>query len=149
MKLDGTDLDKKFYQSRWDKKRPLYAIGIFLFWERRVEFYRSTPQVACSTVSPVGQAFTKHTLGHITMKDIEKTETQGKLTTIPTSCPTCVNSTSILALLAKPEVISALPKLASTAYVLLLISLFLMGKVSGADLTTAVTLLAGYVKECL
>lgn len=79
----------------------------------------------------------------------KQNETQGKLTTVPTSCPSCVNSTSILALLTKPEVISALPKLASTAYVLLLISLFLIGKVSVADLTTAVTLLAGYVKKCL
>lgn len=83
------------------------------------------------------------------MKDIEKTETQGKLTTIPTSCLTCFNSPSILALLAKPGVISALPKLASTAYVLLLISLFLMGKVSLTDLTAAITLLVGYIKECL
>lgn len=79
----------------------------------------------------------------------KQNETQGKLTTTPTSCPTCVNSTSIFALLAKPGVISALPKLASTAYVLLLISLFLMGKVSLTDLTAAITLLVGYIKECL
>lgn len=76
-------------------------------------------------------------------------EAQGELTTVTTSCPSCVNSTSILALLAKPGVISALPKLASTAYVLLLISLFLMGKVSLTDLTAAITLLVGYIKECL
>lgn len=35
----------------------------------------------------------------------KQNETQGKLTTIPTSCPTCINSTSILASLAKPEVV--------------------------------------------
>ncbi len=82
-------------------------------------------------------------------KNQNEAQGEGELTTSPTSCPTCVNSTSILALLAKPGVISALPKLASTAYVLLLISLFLMGKVSLTDLTAAITLLVGYIKECL
>lgn len=79
----------------------------------------------------------------------KQTGTQGKLTVIPDSCHSCSSKANILTLLVKPEVISALPILASTVYVLLLISLFLIGKLSVIELTTAVTLLIKYVKECL
>jgi hypothetical protein len=79
----------------------------------------------------------------------KETGTQGKLTTILDSCHFCNSKANILTLLVKPEVISALPILALTAYVLLLISLFLMGKVSAVGVTTAVALLIKYAKECL
>lgn len=66
-------------------------------------------------------------------KNIEsnkQTETQGELTTTPASCSSCDdrNDTNILTLSAKPEVRSAWLKVGVFISCLVLISLYLMGK---------------------
>lgn len=62
------------------------------------------------------------------MKNIEKTETQGKLTTIPASCPFCGGHTNILTLLAKPEFRKALLKLGAFIAACVLLRLYFTGQ---------------------
>ena len=69
----------------------------------------------------------------------KQNETQGKLTTVPPSCPSG-GETNILIVLTKPELIPVWLTVGLVIYRVVLISLFLMGKLPQALVVQALKL---------